>query len=188
MTDGNGKNATSNVIGQTINAPAAPASSATPFTLPLSVGLGGTISSTNNPVDVNIGFTLTANPTGGTSYTYVWYLNSVKVGTAQSLSETESSQGVYTFYCYITSGTYNENLSYTENVHAYISVTVSSSQQTVDVGQSFTLTATVTGGSAPISYQWESASGSDISGATSQTFTETPVAAGTMYFRANVIG
>ena len=62
------------------------------------------------------------------------------------------------------------------------------SQNPVDVGQSFTLTATVTGGSAPISYQWESASGSDISGATSQTYTETPVAAaaGTLYFRANV--
>ena len=60
------------------------------------------------------------------------------------------------------------------------SVTISPLSATINLGDSVVFTSTVTGGTAPYSYQWY-LGGVQVSGATSDTWTFTPTATGIYY-------
>ncbi len=66
-----------------------------------------------------------------------------------------------------------------------LSVSISPSSATLDVGGSVTFTASVSGGVSPYSYQWY-VNGEAVPGATSQTWTFTPTASGIYYIHVVV--
>jgi len=66
-----------------------------------------------------------------------------------------------------------------------LTVSISPSSVTMDVGQSQTFTSTVVGGSSPYSYQWY-LNGAPVSGATNPTWTFTPTSAGSYIVYLNV--
>ncbi|MBX8643895.1 MAG: PKD domain-containing protein [Thermoplasmata archaeon] len=133
------------------------------------------ISSSQNPTDVGNSVTFTASPSGGSgSYTYQWYLNDNAVSGATSSTYTTSfsSSGTNSIYVIIKDGVGNSATSSTldETVNADPSVSVSSSQNPTDVGNTVTFTATGSGGTGSYSYQWY-LNGAAVSGATSSTYT-----------------
>ncbi len=75
-------------------------------------------------------------------------------------------------------------------VNPALSISAANSGSSITTGSSETLTATVSGGTQPYSYQWYSISGSSntiISGATSSTYTPSTSRAGSFTFGVNVI-
>ncbi len=68
---------------------------------------------------------------------------------------------------------YNRALSEEEIESEYISVTISPSSKSMDVGQTQQFTSSVSGGTSPYSYQWY-LNNAVVSGATSETWTFTP--------------
>ena len=133
------------------------------------------ISSSQNPTDAGNSVTFTASPSGGSgSYTYQWYLNDNAVSGATSSTYTTSfsSSGTDAIYVIIKDGVGNSATSSTldETVNADPSVSVSSSQNPTDIGNSVTFTATGSGGTGSYSYQWY-LNGAAVSGATSSTYT-----------------
>ena len=156
--------------------------------------LSVTVTSSQNPTDVGYSATLTADATGGvTPYTYLWYWAN---GTATNNRNdnfvlTESTAGTYGMYVKVTdddgSGVSVDSSTYNEVFNALPTVSASASQTTVDVGQSFTLTATASKGTTPYSYVWFWANnGTPISGATSSTYTTSLSATGTYYYEVKV--
>jgi len=63
-----------------------------------------------------------------------------------------------------------------------LSASISPLSQSINLGQSVTFTSTVSGGYTPYSYQWY-LNGNPVSGATSDTWTFTPIASGIYYIR-----
>ena len=157
IKDGVGNSATSSTITETVNADPSV-----------------TISSSQNPTDIGNTVTFTASPSGGSgSYSYQWYANGTAISGATSSTYTTpySSAGSYSVYVIITDGVGNSATSntITETVYSDPSVTISSSQNPTDVGNSVTFTAFPTGGSGSYSYQWYR-NGNAVSGATSSTY------------------
>jgi hypothetical protein len=68
---------------------------------------------------------------------------------------------------------------------AALSVTISPTSVTMDVGQSQTFTSSVSGGTSPYSYQW-CLNGSAISGATGNSYIFTPSSRGHYVFYVNL--
>ena len=66
-----------------------------------------------------------------------------------------------------------------------LSVTISPLSATINLGDSVMFTSTVTGGTAPYSYQWY-LNGNPVSGATSETWTFTPTSTGIYYVYSKV--
>ena len=139
-------------------------------------------------IDSGQSITLTANPSGGTTYSYQWY-TATSSGTC-STSDTAISgatSSTYTasptsstYYCYIVidsaSATADSPTDLVSVNSALGTPKVSPSAATYDAGQAITLTSSVSGGTTPYSYQWyndTSGSGVAISGATSSTYTAT---------------
>ena len=83
-------------------------------------------------------------------------------------------------------GTYTFTLNIWVASTPKLSVTISPSSATLDVGQSQRFTSTVTDGTSPYSYQWY-LSGAPVSGATKPTWKFTPTSAGsyTVYVKVN---
>ena len=189
VKDSNGNQANSSVVGQTINPASVMEITGQPLTTPPALSV--TVSSNQNPTDVGLSATLTATVSGGTSpYTYLWYWAN---GTATSNHNdnfviTESTAGTYGMYVHVVddTGTAVNSSVYDETFNSLPSVSISASQTTVDVGQSFTLTATVSGGTSPYTYVWSYANGTAISGATASAYTASWSASGTYYYYCTV--
>ncbi|MGP6220976.1 PKD domain-containing protein, partial [Caldiplasma sukawensis] len=142
-----------------------------------------TITSSQNPTDIGNSVTFTASPSGGSGvYTYQWYLNGDAISGATSSTYTTSfnSAGTDSIYVLIhdTVGNSAQSPTLTQTVNADPSVSISSSQNPTDVGNSVTFTASPSGGSGSYTYQWY-LGGSAVSGATSSTYTTSFSSAGT---------
>ncbi|WMT49953.1 MAG: PKD domain-containing protein [Thermoplasmatales archaeon] len=141
------------------------------------------VSSSQNPTDIGNSVTFTASASGGSgSYTYQWYLNSASISGATSSTYTTSfsSSGTEEFYVIIHDSVGNSAQSSTldETVNVDPSVSISSSQNPTDVGNSVTFTASATGGTGSYSYQWY-VGGTAVSGATSSSYTTSFSSSGT---------
>jgi hypothetical protein len=166
VTDSVGVTATSNTATVTVKA-----------------ALSVTVSPSSVTLDFGQSQTFTSSVSGGTSpYSYQWYLNGVAVSgaTGASWTFTPSSTGSYTVYVKVTDSACKQATSNTATVtvKAALSVTVSPSSVTLDVGQSQTFTSSVSGGTSPYSYQWY-LNGVAVSGATGASWTFTPSSSGT---------
>jgi hypothetical protein len=140
-------------------------------------------SSWNMDVDQSKNFTATASGGSGSYSSYQWYVNgSAQVGqTASTFSYSPSSAGYPTITVTVTdSWGWNSTQSSAPSVTVATSPTVSiapAGPLSLDVGQSQTFTATRSGGSGTIHYQWYSDGGAV--GTDSSTYSYT--AAGTSH-------
>jgi len=152
------------------------------------------VSGSPNPVTTGGTVDLSSNANfedvdGGT---YHWSSSAGSLSSTSAANPTwsDSLPGSYTISLYISTDTgTTSTVSYTQTVTSPTTVTVASSQGTVDASQGFTLTATASGGTTPYSYQWytgSSGSGTAISGATSSTYTTSESSSGTYDFYVEV--
>ena len=146
--------------------------------------------------------TVTTNSTAGTP-TYQWYscTNANKAGEVAIDGATSASfdglststEGTFYYFCKLTdnNGTFSSNVA-TITVSAAAAPTISISgtpAEPVKVGTSVTMTAALTGSPAP-TIQWYSnttasnTAGTEIDGATSETYSPSTAATGTFYFYA----
>ena len=169
ITDGAGNTAQSNTITETVN-----------------VDPSVTITSSQNPTDVGNSITFTATVTGGTSpYTYVWYNSgTLESSTSSTYTTSFSSSGTYIIEVIIKDANGNKAYyNFTETVNVDPSVSISSSQNPTDVGNSVTFTASGSGGTGSYTYQWYYASNNTaISGATGYEYTRSFSTSGTYSF------
>ncbi|WP_276968540.1 PKD domain-containing protein, partial [Metallibacterium scheffleri] len=117
------------------------------------------ITSSQNPTDIGNSVTFTASTSGGTgSLTYQWYLNNAAVSGATSSTYATSfaSSGTYSIYVAIADGIGNtaQSSTLTETVNFDPTVTITSSQNPTDIGNSVTFTANPSGGTGSYTYQW----------------------------------
>ena len=177
-------------------------SASTPVTSPASNAVSVTVNSalvaptvTPIPGTVDQGQTSalssTAVSTGTSPYTYQWLQKAPGASSYSAISDATSSgysfatsgstaTGVWSFELQVTdsAGAVVTSSAATVTVNAAPTVTVSPTSWTMDVVQSKTFTAAASGGSGSYtSYQWY-VNGSAQSGQTAQTFSYSPVAAG----------
>ncbi len=138
---------------------------------------------------------LTANPSGGTTpYTYQWYTGASctnQITGAASPTYSASPSSTTTYYYKITDSAYSPvsacSAGDTVSVSSSLTAgTVTPANPAIDGGQSISLTANPSGGTAPYTYQWytsSSCSTSPISGATSQSVSVTPTSTTTYYYK-----
>jgi len=138
------------------------------------------VSSSQNPTDVGNSVTFTASESGGTgTISYAWTINGVSVGSGATLDYTFSSSGSYTVTTTVTdSDGHTASASVTEIVYSDPSVSVASSQNPTDVGNTVTFSASPSGGSGSYTYQWYVGGGA-VSGATSSTYATSFSSSGT---------
>ena len=141
------------------------------------------ITSSQNPTDAGDSITFTATGSSGTgSYTYQWYVNDSAVsGATSSTYSTSFSAGTYSVYVILTDGVGDSATSNTviETVHSDPSVTIKSSQNPTDAGDSITFTASTSGGTGAFTYTWYVDGSAESS--TSNTFSYTFSSTGTYY-------
>ncbi|HJW29481.1 MAG TPA: hypothetical protein VJ508_09525, partial [Saprospiraceae bacterium] len=146
-----------------------------------------TVSVSANPLSICIGgtSTLTATVSGGTGpTTYQWQFNN-----AGTWTNVGTNQNTYTTPVLNTTGTYSYRLLITQDAGCAVqsadvnisvvadpTVSVSANNPSICVGGTSTLTATVTGGTGTITYQWQELVGSTWNnvGSNQNTYT-TPV-------------
>ena len=144
-----------------------------------------TISPSSATLDSGQTQTLTASASGGTTpYSYQWYTGSgcttiISGATSSTYGASPTSTTTYsvkvTDSASVPASTCSAVATLTVNP-ALNTPTISPSNPSIDNGQSITLTASVTGGTTPYSYQWYTGSGCTtiISGATSSTYGASP--------------
>ena len=149
--------------------------------------LGGNITSSSGASICTGGSsTLTASGTGGNgTYTYAW---SNGLGSGASKTVTPSTTTIYTVT--ITDGNgCTSTAQTTVTVVADPAIAAQPANGTICSGGTFALGVTATGGTPSLSYQWQSstnnATWTNISGATSSTYT-TPALTATTYYRVIV--
>jgi N-acetylneuraminic acid mutarotase len=134
--------------------------------------------------------TFTSAVSGGyTPYSYQWYLNgnTVSGATSTSWTLTPTTTGNYTIHLNVTDNLGNTAKSNDAvvTVAAQLIASISPMSASVLVGQPVAFTSTVSGGYTPYSCQWY-LNGNPVSGATSNTWTFTPVAGGIYYIHLKV--
>jgi hypothetical protein len=153
-------------------------SSAASVTVAVSPSISGP---SNQSICSGSSATLSVSASGGSAFTYQWYSGAIGSGTAisgaTSASYTTATPGSY--YCVVT----NSNGCSTSSSAAAVTVIAAPSisgptNQSICSGASATLSVSASGATA---YQWYTASGSAISGATSYAYTTTT--AGSYYCR-----
>jgi hypothetical protein len=152
--------------------------------------LSVSISPTSVTLDVGQSKLFNSTVSGGTSpYAYKWYLNGsvISGATSGSYTFTPSSHGHYNFFLNVTDSVSMKAQSntVTATVNSALSVTISPSSVTLDVGQSQTFTSSVSGGTSPFTYQWY-LDGSAVSGATGTSYTYSPSSFGSYTVYLNV--
>ncbi len=163
LTDSVGYSVNSNTISETVDPE-----------------LSVSVSSSRNPSDLGQIVDFSTSVSGGSgsysSYSYALYDGTstsdsqLASGSTSSFSYTFSSTGSYLLdYSVTDSNGYTSSTSLTQTVNTDPSVSISSSQNPTDVGNSITLTASASGGTGSYSYQWYLNSNA-ISGATSSTY------------------
>ncbi|MGQ9460466.1 MAG: PKD domain-containing protein, partial [Candidatus Bathyarchaeaceae archaeon] len=110
-----------------------------------------------------------------------WYLNNTAVSgaNASSWTFTPTSTGFYTVYVNVTDSVgvkAKSNIS-SVTVNPALSVSISPTSATIDLGQSKPFTSTVSGGTPPYSYQWY-LNDTAVSGANASSWTFAPTSAG----------
>ena len=138
------------------------------------------ISSSQDPTDVGNTVTFSSTASGGTtSYNYTWYVNSVVVGYSSSYTASFASSGSNTIKVVLKDAVGNTvSASLTETVNSDPSVTISSSQNPTDIGNTVTFTASGSGGTGSYTYQWY-LNGAAVSGATSSSYSTSFSSSGT---------
>ncbi len=147
------------------------------------------VSPSSQTVDVGQTITLTASLTspGSGGDSYQWYNGTISdpISGATSLTyaPTAGALGTFNYFVVVTDSNLGTGQSNTGTVIVSTTPTVSvaPSSQTVDVGESITLTATPSGGTSPFTYQWynDTSGSSPISGATASVYAPTAGALGT---------
>ncbi len=132
------------------------------------------------------------SPSGGLApYSYQWYENTNPVGTNSSSYDPPviSSAGTYDFYAAITDGCGTVVNTTTKTITIVNDPVVSiSGGGPVCLNGSITLTASISGGTGAMNYQWQSGTTStgpwtDIGGATSSTYSPPTSSTGPFYYR-----
>jgi hypothetical protein len=144
------------------------------------------VTSGTNPTCTGSSVTFTATPTnGGTSPTYQWKVNGANVGTGGTTYTSTTLTNGQVVTCVMTSnlsgvtGSPATSNSITMTINAAVtpSVSIVASSSIICSGTNVTFTATpVNGGTSP-TYQWLK-NGSNISGATSSTYSSSALANG----------
>jgi hypothetical protein len=131
--------------------------------------------------------TFTATPTnGGTTPTYQWQNNGTNISGATSATYTSTTlANTNAITCVLTSNescrtatTATSNsltMTVPSNVTPSVTIAITAGSQTTCAGSSVTFTATPTNGGTTPTYQWRN-NGTNISGATSATYTSTTLA------------
>ena len=139
----------------------------------LSIGVSSdpaiSVSSSNNPSDANQQVTFSTSVSGGSGgYTYSYVLydgtstsdSQLASGSSSSFSYTFSATGSYLLdYSVTDSNGYTVSASLTQTVNSDPTVSISSSQNPTDVGNTIEFKSSVSGGTPGYSYSW-SADGS----------------------------
>jgi outer membrane protein assembly factor BamB len=152
--------------------------------------LSASISSSSSVMDVGQSQLFTSSVTGGTSiYTYQWYRNGSLVSGATNPTWTfnATSAGSYTVYLKVTDSASAVATSNTVpvTVNGPLSIRVTPSSVTMDMGQSQSFISTVSGGTSPFNFQWY-LDGTAVPSATSSTWTFTPSSSGSHNVYVNV--
>jgi hypothetical protein len=136
---------------------------------------------TSVTLDVGQSKLFNSTVSGGTpSFVYQWFLNGVATGTGASWTFVPSSTGSFTIYLNVTDtvGVVAKSNIASVTVNSALSVSILPTAVVLDVGESQTFTATVSGGTSPFSYQWY-LNGTAVSRATGSTWTFTQFPSGT---------
>jgi sugar lactone lactonase YvrE len=145
----------------------------------------GAITPSSPAIDSGQSITLTANPSGGTApFTYQWYTSpscTNPVSGATSSSYSASSAATY-YVKVVDSSSVGAESACSSGDTLTIAPTLTAGAITppspnLDNGQSITLTAHVSGGTSPFTYQWYTGASctSPISGATSSTYSASSI-------------
>lgn len=144
--------------------------------------LTASISPTSTVIDLGQYVSFTSSVLGGTSpYTYQWYLNGAAVGgaTSSSWTFTPVSTGSYLVHLNVTDslGKVAKSNVAQVTVNPALSVSIQPASSVITLGQSVVFNSTVTGGTSPYAYKWY-LNDSEVSGATSPSWTFTPTSTG----------
>jgi len=154
--------------------------------------LSVSISPTTAVMDVGQSQLFNSSVSGGTSpFSYQWYLNNAAVSGATNATWAfvPFASGSYTVYVVVTDGA-STAASATSNtadvtVDPQLTVSISPSNAAIYLSQSQNFTAAPSGGTSPYTYQWYENT-TLVSGATSRTWTFTPISTGTYIICAKV--
>lgn len=166
--------ATSNTITVTVNPTVAPAV---------------TIATPNATICTGSSITFTATPVnGGASPTYTWRENGVDQGNTTASYTVGNIANGTVVSCVLQSNAAcaspvtatSNNITVTVNPQLTPAATITASQTTICAGGSVTFTAAPTNGGSTPAYQWKK-NGSNVSGATSATYTASGIADGDVF-------
>jgi peptidoglycan/xylan/chitin deacetylase (PgdA/CDA1 family) len=147
-----------------------------------------------SPVSVNmtVGASQTFSSTvsgGAPPYSYQWYRNGTAVSGATSANWTFTPTSAGTYIIYLRVADSNTAIVRSNNattrVETPMTVTITPTQVKMYVGQSQTFSSSLSGGTAPYSYQWY-LNDTAVLGATGSTWTFTPRSAGNYAIYLNV--
>jgi len=141
------------------------------YTLVISSTTGGTTTPAPGTYTYDPGTLVSVTAVPETNYIFDhWELDSIDVSAANPITVTMNSD--HTLYAIFT---YSPTLS----------ISVSPTSTTIEIGKNVTFTSAVSGGTSPYSYQWY-LNGTPVSGATTSTWTFTPTSPGTYHIYVNV--
>src|SRR2546428_756428 len=133
----------------------------------------GTISPNAPAIDTGQSIALTSNPSGGTApYSYQWYSDGTctsAISSATTPTINTSPSVTSTYFVRVTDSASSSQCSLGDTVTvnpALVASAITPSTPTIDSGQSITLGANSSGGTAPYHYQWYSGLSSTCSSVT----------------------
>ena len=171
-----------------------PVTSSASNAVSITVNASPTVSvSPSGSLTMDVGQTVqfTATPSGGSgSIHYQWFVGGSAVGSDSSTYTYTASGTSASITCVITDSasvpiTSPASTTVTITVNPTLTVTVAPTSWTMEVGQSKTFTATASGGSGTLSYQWYLGN-SPVSGQTGTSYTFTASSVGSPVIYATV--